>query len=233
MKKEFIKRYGWTLLGIVAGMVGGYLYWRYVGCTTGTCPITSSPVNSSIWGAAMGGLLLSSFMPEHKKDKEGGISMNKTILFFLALVLAATTACGRGSSNNNPVKEETMATEGNGKVIHLTKAEFLAKVYNFEKNPEEWKYEGDKPAIVDFYADWCGPCKMVAPILDELAKEYDGQIVIYKVDTEKEQELAGAFGIRSIPSILFIPMEGKPEMAQGAMPKASFKKAIDEFLLKK
>ena len=81
--------------------------------------------------------------------------------------------------------------------------------------------------------DWCGPCKMVAPILDELAKEYDGQIVIYKVDTEKEQELAGAFGIRSIPSILFIPMEGKPEMAQGAMPKASFKKAIDEFLLKK
>ena len=117
--------------------------------------------------------------------------MNKTILFFLALVLATTTACGRGSSNNNPVKEETMATEGNGKVIHLTKAEFLAKVYNFEKNPEEWKYEGDKPAIVDFYADWCGPCKMVAPILDELAKEYDGQIVIYKVDTEKEQELAG------------------------------------------
>ena len=137
MKKEFIRRYGWTLLGIVAGMVGGYLYWRYVGCSTGTCPITSSPVNSSIWGAAMGGLLLSSFMPERKEDKEGGISMNKTILFFLALVLAATTACGRGSSNNNPVKEETMATEGNGKVIHLTKAEFLAKVYNFEKNPEE------------------------------------------------------------------------------------------------
>ena len=161
-------------------------------------------------------------------------------IFVLAVCRISQGASGkntrgkqRGSSNNNPVKEETMATEGNGKVIHLTKAEFLAKVYNFEKNPEEWKYEGDKPAIVDFYADWCGPCKMVAPILDELAKEYDGQIVIYKVDTEKEQELAGAFGIRSIPSILFIPMEGKPEMAQGAMPKASFKKAIDEFLLKK
>ena len=100
-------------------------------------------------------------------------------------------------------------------------------------NFEEEVLHSEIPVLVDFYADWCGPCKMVAPILDELAKEYDGQIVIYKVDTEKEQELAGAFGIRSIPSILFIPMEGKPEMAQGAMPKASFKKAIDEFLLKK
>ena len=115
----------------------------------------------------------------------------------------------------------------------MTKAEFLEKVYNFEKNPDEWKYEGDKPAIVDFYATWCGPCKMVAPILDELAKEYDGQIVIYKVDTDKEAELASVFGIRSIPSILFIPMSGKPEMAQGALPKEAFKKAIDEFLLKK
>lgn len=160
--------------------------------------------------------------------------MNKGILFFLSLMLVTITACGRASSNNsNNVKKETMATEGKGQVIHLTKAEFLDKVYNFEKNPNEWKYEGDKPAIVDFYADWCGPCKMVAPILDELAKEYEGQIVIYKVDTEKEKDLAGAFGIRSIPSILFIPMQGEPQMAQGAMPKASFKKAIDEFLLKK
>lgn len=157
--------------------------------------------------------------------------MNKGILFFLSLMLVTITACGR--VNNNNVKKETMATEGKGQVIHLTKAEFLDKVYNFEKNPNEWKYEGDKPAIVDFYADWCGPCKMVAPILDELAKEYEGQIVIYKVDTEKEKDLAGAFGIRSIPSILFIPMTGEPQMAQGAMPKASFKKAIDEFLLKK
>lgn len=118
-------------------------------------------------------------------------------------------------------------------VFGLASAQHSTGFVGCAKNPKEWKYEGDKPAIVDFYADWCGPCKMVAPILDELAKEYDGQIVIYKVDTEKEQELAGAFGIRSIPSILFIPMEGKPEMAQGAMPKASFKKAIDEFLLKK
>ncbi len=121
----------------------------------------------------------------------------------------------------------------NAKVVHLTKADFLAKVYNYEKNPSEWKYEGDKPAIIDFYATWCGPCKMIAPILEELAKEYDGQIVIYKIDTEKEQELAAAFGIRSIPTLLFIPKTGDPQVAQGALPKATLKKAIDEFLLGK
>ncbi|MDD3844405.1 MAG: thioredoxin [Bacteroidia bacterium] len=119
------------------------------------------------------------------------------------------------------------------KTIHLTKEDFLTKVANYEANPTEWKYLGDKPAIIDFYADWCGPCKMVAPILEELAKEYNDQIYIYKVDTEKEQELAGAFGIRSIPSILFVPKEGQPQMAMGALPKASFKDAIDKVLLGK
>ena len=117
--------------------------------------------------------------------------------------------------------------------IHLTKEEFLKKVANYETNPQEWKYLGDKPCIIDFYADWCGPCKAVAPIMEELAKEYDGQIYIYKIDTEAEQELAAAFGIRSIPSILFVPMEGKPQMSMGAMPKDQFVKAINEILLKK
>lgn len=126
-----------------------------------------------------------------------------------------------------------METTENGKVIHLNKADFLTKVYNYEKNPNEWIYEGDKPAIVDFYATWCGPCKMIAPLLEEMAKEYDGQIVIYKVDTDKEPELSAAFGIRSIPTLLFIPAEGEPQVAQGAMPKATLKKAIDEFLLGK
>lgn len=157
--------------------------------------------------------------------------MNKTILFFLALMLITTTACGRGNSNNNPVKEETMTTEGNGKVIHLTKADFLAKVYNFEKNPKEWKYEGDKPAIVDFYATWCGPCKALAPVLEELAKEYAGKVYIYKIDVDKEEELAGAFGIRSIPTLLWIPQSGKPTVTQGALPKPELKKMIDDTLL--
>ena len=117
------------------------------------------------------------------------------------------------------------------KTIHLTKEEFLKKVANYEANPTEWKYLGDKPCIIDFYADWCGPCKMVAPILDELSKEYDGKVDIYKVDTEVERELASVFGIQSIPSLLFVPKHGQPQMAQGALPKASFKKAIEEVLL--
>ncbi|HPW27092.1 MAG TPA: thioredoxin domain-containing protein, partial [Tenuifilaceae bacterium] len=99
-------------------------------------------------------------------------------------------------------------------IEHLTAETFKQKVFDYEKNTE-WKYEGNRPAIVDFYADWCGPCKMVAPILEELSKEYDGKLNIYKVDTEAEQELAGVFGIRSIPSLLFIPLNDQPQMAMG------------------
>ena len=117
--------------------------------------------------------------------------------------------------------------------IALTKDEFLKKVANYEKNPDEWKYLGDKPAIIDFYATWCGPCKSIAPSLEELAEEFKDQIYIYKIDTDKEQELAAAFGIRSIPTLLFIPMDGAPQMAQGAIPKKDLKKAIETVLLNK
>lgn len=114
---------------------------------------------------------------------------------------------------------------------HLTKQTFQEKVFNFEKN-KEWKFEGNKPCLIDFYADWCGPCKMVAPILEELSKEYEGKINIYKVDTEVEQELAAAFEIKSIPSLLFCLADEKPQMAMGALPKKDMKRAIDEVLLK-
>jgi len=116
-------------------------------------------------------------------------------------------------------------------IEHLTKETFLTKVFDFEKN-QEWKFEGNLPCIIDFYADWCGPCKMVAPILEELSKEYNGKINIYKVDTEAEQELSGAFNIRSIPSMLFVPLKDQPQMAVGALAKDSLKKAISEVLLK-
>ncbi len=114
-------------------------------------------------------------------------------------------------------------------IEHLTTDTFKQKVFNYETN-NDWKFEGDKPAIIDFYADWCAPCKMVAPILEELAKEYDGKIDVYKVDTEAEQELASVFGIRSIPSLLFIPLNDQPQMAMGALPKDTFKKAFKDVL---
>ena len=113
---------------------------------------------------------------------------------------------------------------------HLTMETFKEKVFNFEAN-KEWKYEGNKPCMIDFYANWCGPCKMVAPILEELQKEYGDSIVIYKVNTEDEQELAGIFGIQSIPSLLFVPQDGQPQMAMGALPKETFHKAIKDVLL--
>lgn len=113
---------------------------------------------------------------------------------------------------------------------HLTLETFKTKVFDFEKN-KEWKFEGDKPCIIDFYADWCGPCKMVAPVLEDLSKEYAGLVDIYKVDTEKEGELASLFGIRSIPSILFVPINAQPQMAAGALPKNAFVQAIKEVLL--
>lgn len=112
---------------------------------------------------------------------------------------------------------------------HLNKETFKEKVFDFEAN-KEWKYEGDKPCLIDFYADWCGPCKMVAPVLEELQKEYGDKIVIYKIDTEDQQELAGMFGVQSIPSLLFVPQEGQPQMAMGALPKPTFEKAISDVL---
>jgi len=112
---------------------------------------------------------------------------------------------------------------------HLTTAEFKEKVFNYDVN-KEWKYEGDVPCIIDFYADWCQPCKMVAPVLEELEEEYQGKIIVYKVDTEVERELAAVFGIQSIPSLLFVPLDAQPQMAMGALPKETFEMAIKDVL---
>lgn len=129
---------------------------------------------------------------------------------------------GAAASNE---EEKTM------KAANITKQDFINKVMDYKSNPSEWKYKGDKPAIIDFYASWCGPCRMLAPVLDEIAKEYDGKIYVYKVDTEAETELAQLFGIRSIPSILFVPMDGQPMMMQGALPKAELQQVIEEKLI--
>lgn len=155
----------------------------------------------------------------------------KQILLLLLVAGFSLTACGQ--TKEKVESTESLKKETKMKTINLTKIDFLKKVANYEANPNDWKYLGDKPALIDFYADWCGPCKAVAPVLEELAKEYDGEIYIYKIDTEAEQELAAMFGIRSIPSLLFVPMEGTPQMAQGALPKPTLKEAIDKVLLNK
>ena len=127
--------------------------------------------------------------------------------------------------------EETAATEKpTTRVVHITKADFLKKIYDFEKNPDEWKYLGSQPAIVDFYADWCGPCRQLSPVLDELAKEYSGKLTIYKVNVDNERGLATFFGIRSIPTLLFIPMKGKPQRSLGALSKTELKGIIKDVL---
>ncbi len=157
----------------------------------------------------------------------------KKIVFASILLALAFSACAKKNNENNTKEINQQKEVKKMGTIHLTKAEFLSKVANYEENPTEWKYLGDKPCIIDFYASWCGPCKIIAPILEDLSKEYDGQIYIYKINTEEEQELAAAFGIRSIPTILFCPMSGAPQMAQGALPKDAFKQAITDVLLKK
>jgi thioredoxin len=168
--------------------------------------------------------------------------MRKQYLIITAGVLLLIAACSSSSAelrekgSSSTELSETKAGEEHGTIM-LTKAEFLTRVFNYEKNPNEWVYEGDRPALIDFYADWCAPCRITSPILEELAKEYGDRIDIYKINTDKEQELAMVFGIQGIPSFLFIPMEGKPTMSSGIAQtpeetKEMFRKQIDELLLK-
>jgi len=130
---------------------------------------------------------------------------------------------------SNLVKTNHIKIFKSDKMEHLTKQSFIDKVFDFESNTE-WSYKGSKPALIDFYADWCGPCKAIAPVLEQLSNEYAGVMDIYKVDTEQESELSGIFGIRSIPSLLFIPLDGQPQMAMGALPKNTLEQAFKDVL---
>jgi thioredoxin len=142
----------------------------------------------------------------------------------------------KGNQESNLLAEnneiENSDSQTSSKPEYLTYNTFLEKVWDFEKNPEEWIYEGDVPCVIDFYADWCKPCRLVAPIMDDLAKEYDGKVKIYKIDVDKEKRLAQVFQVRSIPSVLFSPKEGRPMMQAGALPKDQYVKIIEDNLLK-
>ena len=156
--------------------------------------------------------------------------MRKLKDLFLISVVLLLVSCSMSAKSD---KNETGNVAAQGEVVVLNKADFLTKVYNYEKNQTEWVYEGTKPCIVDFYADWCGPCKKISPILKELAGEYKNDIIIYKINVDNEKELAAAFGIQSIPTLLFIPAKGKPQLAQGALSKEQFVEQINGFLLGK
>jgi len=158
-----------------------------------------------------------------------------TVLIGFALMISVSACSGNQNKEQQATGTPVEMTESDnltdeGKVMHLTAAQFKELVWDYSKNANEWQFEGDLPVIIDFYADWCRPCKMVAPILDELAEEYKGKIRIYKVNTEKEKELARVFNIRSIPAVLFIPTDEKPQMSVGALPKPTFEQAIREVL---
>ena len=137
----------------------------------------------------------------------------------MVILLTAFTACAQDKKDESEVKQ-------------LTYREFLKKVWNFENNPNTFIYKGKLPAVIDFYADWCGPCRRVAPIMEKLAEEYDGQLVVYKINVDQEKDLAEAFQVKSIPMVLFIPLEGKPMMQVGAMQEAEYKKVVEEQLIK-
>ena len=155
---------------------------------------------------------------------------------FLIMVVAAVaiTGCSQNkkSTPGSQVNRTVSKVEVGAKVNDLTTADFKKKVMDFEKHPQDWVFQGTRPVIVDFYATWCHPCKMTAPIVEELAKDYAGKIDFYKVDIDKEQELAAAFGIQSIPTFLFIPVKGNPTVQMGAMQKADFEKIIKGVLIK-
>lgn len=169
--------------------------------------------------------------------------MKKLGYLFLLPVIFLISCSGTGTSQDASTPgQATVQKSGTtgektgseaGKPEHLTAQTFKLKVMDYEKNQQQWIFEGDKPAIVDFYADWCKPCRMISPILEELSREYEGKIDVYKVNTEEERELAAVFGIQSLPTVLFIPVQGKPSLQKGALPKESYKQIIDDFLLKK
>lgn len=160
--------------------------------------------------------------------------MRKSIFIISGVILMLLSNCNaqnKDNNNGNKTDAKVESNTGAGGAIHINTAFFKEKVFNYEAN-KEWKFEGDKPCIVDFYADWCPPCRRLSPVMEEIAKEYAGKINVYKVNADEEKQLVATLGINSLPTLLFCPTKGQPQAAMGALPKEELKKAIDEVLMK-
>jgi thioredoxin len=166
------------------------------------------------------------------KFKPNSLMMKKSLMIMIAMI-GLTTACSSKPAGKDAGQTQNNTTTESGKPEHITYDEFLVKVWNFEENPQKWVFKGDIPVIIDFYADWCGPCKKIAPIMDKIAKEYDGKVKVYKINVDNERKLAGVFQVQSIPSVLFVPMSGQPSMQTGALPEDAYYKIVKEQLLVK
>jgi thioredoxin 1 len=218
------------LLGVVIGGAIGAVLGYFGKCSSGACPLTANPYRGAIYGAVVGALLASVLSTRPKEKPE--LPNERAVVQKEKAEIPKEKPEGSGVAhieNESDSNVGVLKENGSPLMEILTKESFLQKVFNYEQN-KEWKFEGKLPCIIDFYADWCRPCKMVEPILQELAQEYQGKLNIYRIDTQAQQELAAAFGIQSIPSMLFIPMNDKPQMAIGALPKKTLKKAIKEVL---
>jgi thioredoxin len=154
--------------------------------------------------------------------------MNRVLYTGLFLLLLLSDC----NSQRNSRRDDSGPTNGKGIAIYLTEKTFKEKVFNYDTN-KEWKYEGAKPAIIDFYADWCAPCRELSPRLEEVVKGYGGKVILYKIDTQKESKLTETLGVSALPTLLYIPLEGKPQVRMGLVPKESIKQAINDILLKK
>ncbi len=151
-------------------------------------------------------------------------------ILYISLITLLFSQCTQAENNKSANKSEQKTNTTY--IQHINRAQFLTQVFNIEKDKKEVKYLGNKPCIVDFYADWCGPCRKLSPILEELANEYKGKIIVYKVDTEKEKQIASELGIQALPTLVFFPLKGQPILTQGLLPKEELKKIIDKELLK-
>jgi thioredoxin len=158
--------------------------------------------------------------------------MKKSLLILIAVV-GISTACSSTTGKEVPEGNEVAVVIETGKPEHITYDEFLVKVWNFEENPQKWVFKGEVPVIIDFYADWCKPCKMIAPTMEKIAKEYEGKVIVYKINVDNERKLASVFQVQSIPSVLFVPLKGEPSMQTGALSEEAYMKIVKDQLLVK